>query len=151
MENNPEIPQEMYGKRWKIVNEEFGEIIPGAENEAQGTDGRENETSEEQEVVQTTYKVQANQSRKENSSLTTHRERLSREEHDNLTDYLRIGMLVDEARVAFQREVEMAELRQKIRDSKREEGCGSKRNANTTTIGATFSTRGRGRGGLTFN
>ena len=151
MENNPQIPEEMYGKWWKIVNEEFGEIIPGAENKAQGTDGRENETSEEQEVVQTTYKVQANQSRKENSSLTAQRERLSREENYNLTDYLRIGMSVDEARAAFQREVEMAELRQKIRDSKREEGRGSKRNANTTTIGATFSTRGRGRGGLTFN
>ena len=117
----------------------------------QKTDGRENETSQEQEVIETPSKTRANQSRKENSSLTTQRERLSREEHDNLTDYLRIGMSVDEARVAFQREVEMAELRQKIRDSKREEGRGSKKNANTTTIGATFSTRGRGRGGLTFN
>ena len=60
-------------------------------------------------------------------------------------------MSVKEARVAFQREVEMAELRQKIRDSKREENRASIRNANTTVIGSTFNARGRGRGGLTFN
>ena len=28
MENHPEIPAELYGKWWKIVNEEYGEIVP---------------------------------------------------------------------------------------------------------------------------
>ena len=45
----------------------------------------------------------------------------------------------------------MAELRQKIRESKREENHGAIRKNTKTTIGASYSARGRGRGGLTFN
>ena len=33
MENNPEVPPEFYGKWWKIINEEFGEIVQEKENE----------------------------------------------------------------------------------------------------------------------
>ena len=56
-------------------------------------------------------------------------------------------MSIKEAREAFKKELEMAELKQKIRDSKRSELRGQSR----TTIGATYNNRGGGRGGLSFN
>ena len=81
------------------------------------------------------------------NSTQTSTERLSRIESENLADYLRIGMSIKEAREAFKKELEMAELKQKIRDSKRSELRGQSR----TTIGATYNNRGGGRGGLSFN
>ena len=64
---------------------------------------------------------------------------------------MKIGMSIHEVREAFKKEVEMAELRQRIRDSKREENRGAIRNTNRTAIGASIGARGRGRGGLSFN
>ena len=77
------------------------------------------------------------------------RERLSREETDNLADYLRIGMSIKDARVAFQKEIEMAEIKQKIRESKRQEN--SYQSGSRTRIGDTTNSGRRGRGGLSFN
>ena len=47
-------------------------------------------------------------------------------------------MSIKEAREAFKKELEMAELKQKIRDSKRSELRGQSR----TKIGATYNNRG---------
>ena len=157
METYPEIPPEFYGKWWKVVNEEFGELIEDKDTQARtgGEDGSQ-AVEEEPEVVEQTVRPQTQMGNKQNSlpssrDIRTTTERLSRQENENLEDYLRIGMSVTEAREAFNKEVEMAELRQRIRDSKREESRGAIRNANRTTIGSSAGARGRGRGGLSFN
>ena len=155
MENNPEIPPEFYGKWWKIVNEEFGEIIQ--DNESRPQEEEEEQTLRVEE--ETEGRIQPNQNQtqtrtnqrqpRSDGGTRDSEDRLSKQETDNLADYLRIGMSITEAREAFKKEVEMAELRQKIRDSKRQENRGAIRNS--TTIGGSFSARGRGRGGLSFN
>ena len=139
MESNPEIPAKLYGKWWKIVNDEFGEII-------QEDGPRATET--EPEVTPTNYQ---NSSKSANNAPQNNvpRERLSREETDNLSDYLRIGMSINDARQAFHKEFEMAEIKQKIRESKRQEN--SYQSGSRTRIGDTTNSGRRGRGGLSFN
>ena len=44
---------------------------------------------------------------------------LSRKEGENLSDSLSLGMTIDDARAAFQKEIETAKLKQKIRENKR--------------------------------
>ena len=144
MENNPDIPPEYYGKWWKIVNEEFGEII---------TEGEENvpreQNTAEQDIQAPSNRTEQNPSESQTTRSTT--PKLTKDESDNLADYLGIGMSIDEAREAFQKEIQMAELRQKIRDSKRDGTRGGIGNTHRTTVGPTSSSRGKGRGGLTFN
>jgi hypothetical protein len=144
MENNPDIPPEYYGKWWKIVNEEFGEII---------TEGEENvpreQNTAEQDIQAPSNRTEQNPSESQTTRSTT--PKLTKDESDNLADYLGIGMSIDEAREAFQKEIQMAELRQKIRDSKRDGTRGGIGNTHRTTVGPTSSSRGSGRGGLTFN
>ena len=74
---------------------------------------------------------------------------LTREEEDNLADYLALGMTLTEAKQAFQREVEMAELRARVRENRRNINRGDINPSNRTQLGNT--NRGRGRGGLSFN
>jgi predicted metal-dependent hydrolase len=144
MENNPDIPPEFYGKWWKIVNEEFGEIIQESEEE---TPGQTDNQDEENQHSSNDPTPNSSSNQTKNSTEP----RITRDESENLADYLRIGMSIEEARNAFQKEIELAELRQKIRDSKREENRGAISSSSRTRIGPTTNTRGRGRGGLTFN
>ena len=144
MENNPDIPPEFYGKWWKIVNEEFGEIIQESEEE---TPGQTDNQDEENQHSSNDPTPNSSSNQPKNSTEP----RITRDESENLADYLRIGMSIEEARNAFQKEIELAELRQKIRDSKREENRGAISSSSRTRIGPTTNTRGRGRGGLTFN
>ena len=139
MESNPEIPAKLYGKWWKIVNDEFGEIIQ--EDGPQAT-----ETEPE---VTPTNNQNASESANDAPQNNVPRERLSRQETDNLSDYLRIGMSIADARQAFQKEIEMAEIKQKIRESKRQEN--SYQSGSRTRIGDTTNSGRRGRGGLSFN
>ena len=139
------------------MNEEFGELIEDKDTRArtEGEDGSQ-AVEEEPEVVDQNVNTQTQMGNNQSSlpssrDIRTTTQGLSRTENENLEDYLRIGMSVTEAREAFNKEVEMAELRQRIRDSKREESRGAIRNANRTTIGSSAGARGRGRGGLSFN
>ena len=50
--------------------------------------------------------------------------RLTREEEENLADYLNLGMSIDEAKEAFRVELEAAELRLKVRENKRARQAG---------------------------
>ena len=43
---------------------------------------------------------------------------MTQEEEYNLADYLALGMTLDEARESFKKEMEMAELRSRIRDNR---------------------------------
>ena len=73
--------------------------------------------------------------------------RLTREEEENLADYLNLGMSINEAKEAFRVELEAAELRLKVRENKRARQAGSIQLANRTRTGPSAS----GRVGLTFN
>jgi hypothetical protein len=155
MENNPDIPPDFYGKWWKIVNEEFGEIVPDNSDQLRDQEDHEQANTDNLEVADarpTAHRAESNpaptsDNRRQNQST---REQLSKEESDNLCDYLSIGMSISEARNAFQKEIEMAELKQRIRETKRNQLRGSIGNQNRTTIGNTQN-RGGGRGGLSFN
>ena len=60
-------------------------------------------------------------------------------------------MTIAEARAAFEKEVEMAEIRLRVGEKKRKENQGAPTFANLpTTSGRANSSRG-GRGGLSFN
>ena len=77
--------------------------------------------------------------------------KLSRQEEENLSEYLDLGMSIDEARDTFKKEIEMAELRAKICENQRNRNRGEIGSANRTQIGHSSSSRGTGRGGLAFN
>ena len=150
MENHPEVPPEFYGKWWKIINEEFGEIVQEKENENSETQNaeeeRENRSAGNSAPIMTNSDNSTSQTARQDG-----RERLSREENDNLADYLRIGMSLKEAREAFEKEIEMAELKQRIRESKRDHQRGMRGDGNRTTLGNTYGAGRGGRGGLSFN
>ena len=76
---------------------------------------------------------------------------LTRQEEENLADYLNLGMSVAEARQCFNKEVETAELRLRIRENKRSIQRGDIGGSSRTTIGNAQANSGRGRGGLSFN
>ena len=76
---------------------------------------------------------------------------LTREEEDNLSGFLEMGMSLNEARNHFQKEIEVAEMRQKMRENARMKERGSVEASQRTHCGLTSSTRGTGRGGLSFN
>ena len=180
MEANPDVPKEYYGRWWKIINEEFGEIVP---------DEEENEKSRDQQESCSNY-IESNmvQVRKDDSvqeknksleqaqrpNTGTFRNKdtetgeyshqkanqsevgqklyqLTKEEEENLSAYLGLGMSLNEARDQFKKEIEVAEMRQRIRDNTRLQNRGSVGAAHRTQIGPSTSTRGTGRGGLSFN
>ena len=142
MENHKDIPEELYGKWWKVVNEHFGEIIV-----------EENEDEMSQEVAES-HQAQQNRSQDQQqqpeatSSNQRGKERLSRVEEENISDYLKLGMSITEAREFLRKETEMAEIKMKICENKRAANRGA---INRTSIGPSTSNRGSGRGGLSFN
>ena len=142
MESQKDIPEELYGKWWKVVNEHYGEVI---------VEENEDETSEEvMESDQTQREQPQNLQQRQEAPRTTQREHqsLSRVEEENLSDYLKLGMSITEARDFLSKETEMAEIKMKIRENKRAANRGA---ISRTSIGPSSSIRGSGRGGLSFN
>ena len=76
---------------------------------------------------------------------------LMREEEDNLSSFLEMGMSLVEARNHFQKEIEVAEMRQKMQENAKMKERGSVGASLRTHFGPTSSARGTGRGGLSFN
>ena len=153
MESNPDVPQELYGKWWQAVNTEFGEIIQDQEENQEKTSLPETIPESNTETSSANHSSATINQRSSNNhnQASTLRSELTIEEEENLADYLRLGMSLTEARETFQKEVEMAEIRLKIRESKRNLQRGT-----ITTIGSSgLASRGngnvRGRGGLSFN
>ena len=145
MEKNRDIPSDLYGRWWDVINKEFGEIIE-EEQESNAPEGTVSESRPERETTERND----HERERERHQPERHPPRLSRQEEENLSDYLSLGMTISEARLAFQKEVESAELRQQIRDKKRAINRGSVEVINTTRYGPTTNSRG-GRGGLSFN
>ena len=143
MENHKEISQELYGKWWKVVNDHYGEIIE-EENDEDLAD--QPHQSNDHPATQQAPTIQ------QGSETTTRQsergEVLTKEEEDNLSDYLKLGMSIEEARDYLKKEIEMAEIKMRIRDNNRARNRGA---INRTSIGPSSSTTGSRRGGLTFN
>ena len=98
----------------------------------------------------TSYDNHRNQTQQQSQDQRQNR-KLTKEEEDNLADYLALGMTLEDAREAFKKEVEMAELRARVRENRRNNTRGDINPSNRTQIGNISTNRGRGRGGLSFN
>ena len=126
-------------------------------NETNQSNGQADETIDQRNVESITpndahQQPQGNQTNdlpsnsiRENKQAT----QLSKEEEDKLSVYLDLGMSINEAREHHKKELEVAELRMKIREHIRLKNSGSVEAANRTNIGPT--SRGTGRGGLSYN
>ena len=143
METHKEISQELYGKWWKVVNDHYGEIIE---------EGNEEELADQPELINSEPSNKQAPTTHQRSDTTSRqsegREKLTREEEDNLSDYLKLGMSIQEARDYLKKEIELAEIKMKIRENKRATNRGA---INRTSIGPSSSSTGSRRGGLTFN
>ena len=133
MERHREIPSDLYGRWWKVINDEFGPIIE---------DDEENEVQEQPPAQQHTRTFTETTRPKVNNPERT----LSNQEEENLSEYLSINMTISEARAAFEKEIESAELRQKIPKAKRAKERCSVASTSGTQIGRSTNNRG-----LTFN
>ena len=126
--------------------DEFGEIIPEGGNIEQTNEVPSTLEPPSANSESTSTHVDQNRTaRKQNIRSTEARP--TREEENNLSEYLSLGMSIKEAREAFKIEIEAAELRFRIRDNQRARQSGSIQTANRTRTGPSTS----GRGGLTFN
>ena len=166
MEKYPDIPPELYGRWWKAVNDEYGEIVNDTAEET-ATETNQNgdntlfasnvatqQSSQplQQEIVEKTgTRERPSSSLYPTNSLRNHepqQKTLSQREEENLSDYLDLGLTITEAREQFEIEQRAAEIRLKIRDNKRNQTRGS---VDATRRTATGMTSSRGRGGLSFN
>ena len=143
MENHKEISQELYGKWWKVVNDHSGEIID-EENEEEPASQPEPSNRQQADQQATTIQQRSDRATQQSKGGET----LTKDEEDNLSDYLKLGMSIEEARSYFKKEIEMAEIKMKIRDNNRARNRGA---INGTTVGPSSSSTGSRRGGLTFN
>ena len=188
MEYYQDIPDELYGKWLKVVNEEFGEIINvdsethiDASSANASSEERINANRDDQQTgpitqppnvaqlqpkpiqrkpafvskARPSHTINNPQERINNTqsqNITGARDHgLTRQEEENLADYLNLGMSITEARQCFNKEVETAELRLRIRENKRSIQRGDIGGSSRTTIGNAQANSGRGRGGLSFN
>ena len=175
MEENPDIPEKLYGRWWQAVTEEFGQMVSENDDQEGGQTEERTGSNLERQVERRSHEAEADQQRSsqlENSMRSQQqrqhqhkepeRERLSKQEEDDLSDYLEIGLSVDEAREMHRKEIELAEMKQRIRDNKRAANRGgiAASNIRTSERGAIArNARTRvgpwgmpaGRGGLSFN
>ena len=188
MEYYQDIPDELYGKWLKVVNEEFGEIINvdsethiDASSANASSEERINANHDDQQTgpimhppnvaqlqpkpiqrkpafvskARPSHTINNPQERINNTqsqNTTGARDHgLTRQEEENLADYLNLGMSITEARQCFNKEVETAELRLRIRENKRSIQRGDIGGSSRTTIGNAQANSGKGRGGLSFN
>ena len=78
-------------------------------------------------------------------------QRISKDEAEQLSDYLDLGLSISDAREVYKREIELAEMKKRIRDNKRaaNRGAISSTRSQTTRIGPLGTSSYRG--GLSFN
>ena len=103
------------------MNTEFGEIVQDQEESQETTSSPETIPESNTETSSANHSSATINQRSSNNrnQASTLRSELTIEEEDSLADYLRLGMSITEARETFQKEVEMAEIRLKICESKR--------------------------------
>ena len=166
MEHYQEIPNEIYGRWYQVINEEFGEIIQGQTEQNQTRIDEQSDVIPLTQNIPTTSTSRPAQSqiqkkqafvskRTQNATRpnTSRDERAaSRDEQESLADFLALGMSLAEARTMKQNEDKLATITQHAREMRREAERGaiaSRGNRSQTRVGPGSNT-GR-RGGLTFN
>ena len=158
MEENPDIPERLYGRWWQVVNEEFGqvtsEIDETEEVQETASDVRRPEHRIEEEtsygqVDKNQHHVSGNQAK---AVPTQKGQTLSRKEEEDLADYLGIGLSITEAREMRRKENELAEMKLRIRESKRavNRGAIETQSSRSETRVGPWGMPSR-RGGLSFN
>jgi hypothetical protein len=166
IENNPDIPEEMYGRWWQVVNEEFGPVVPETE-ERDGADGDIEEVVQTNQLrngsnqVERAEPIRRERLQDENASVRPKQSKsgpdvseknLTSREEEELADFLEVGLSVTEARIMRQKEEELAALKLKIRENKRavNRGAISRPTGNNETRVGPWGMPSR-RGGLSFN
>ena len=165
IEDNPDIPEEMYGRWWQVVNEEFGPVISETEERDRADDDIEevmqtnqlgNEPTQGEQTRRRPERLQDENSsvraKQSNSGPEIPERKLTSREEEELADFLDVGLSVTEARMMRQKEEELAALKLKIRENKRATNrgaiSGSTRNSETRIGPWGMPSR---RGGLNFN
>ena len=165
MDNHPEIPPEFYGRWKKVIDQEFGEVQPQLEphaerdpNWVEQEDDQPNQ-ADESSTRPSTELTSANPTQQSQPEPTRTRNlrpinRLSNEEEEELAEFLNFGMTVAEARETKAKEVQLAEIKQQMREHRRntERGAITSRGTRSgpTKLGPGAASRGRG-GALSFN
>ena len=171
-----DIPDEIYGRWYQVINEEFGEVVKQQDQDTanQPADSQQSEIAQQtQQTRQAKPSAQpqssviqkkmafvskrnqthgqsnaSTESTADNSTPTT----ITREEETSLADFLAVGLSLTEARSMKENEDRLAEIKFKARELKRqrERGALLSRGANSTTRFGPGSSSGR-RGGTSFN
>ena len=171
MDHYQEIPKEIYGRWYKVVNEEFGEVIQSQDNTAeQNTEDQQQPPTTEQSAqprsqpksstIQRKIAFVSNRNRiprddstsREVTSNQTPENTITREEETSLADFLAVGLSLTEARSMKENEDKLAAIKLQARELKRQtqRGAITSRGADRQTRLGPGSSTGR-RGGLTFN
>ena len=171
MDHYQEIPKEIYGRWYKVVNEEFGEVIqPQDKTTEQHTEDQQPPPTTEQSAqprsqpksstIQRKMAFVSNRNRtprddntsRESTSNQTTANAITREEETSLADFLAVGLSLTEARSMKENEDKLAAIKLQARELKRQtqRGAITSRGADRQTRLGPGSSTGR-RGGLTFN
>jgi hypothetical protein len=166
MEHYQSIPNEIYGRWYKVINDEFGEIIQEQVDQDDTRIDEQPTNTERDSETPTTSAITAPRSliqkkpafiskRTVNTTRTnpiSDAPTITREEQDNLADFLAVGMSLAEARTMKQNEDKLAAIKQQARELRRETERGAivSRGSQSQTRFGPGSHTGR-RGGLTFN
>ena len=155
MEKNPDLPKEIYGRWWKVVNDKFGEINANTDSSEQDNlnevlESYVNQNSEASNIGQTPTIQESDPTTQIPTKNRQKKAAMTAREEEELADYLDMGMSISEARDMYQKEVEVAEMRLQIRENKKKTLRGSVDVVNRARTG-TGSSSTRGRGGLAFN
>ena len=89
MEKYPEIPSEMYGRWWKVINDEFGEILKEGIEQPEENQSVQNPPTEVPERTETNINPHSHKQPNYGQS----RERLTKDEENNLADYLNVNTI----------------------------------------------------------
>ena len=166
MEHYQSIPNEIYGRWYKVINDEFGEIIQEqVDQDDTKIDEQPTNTERDSETPTTSTNaaprslIQKKPAFVSKRNVNTTRTNtvsdaptITREEQENLADFLAVGMSLAEARTMKQNEDKLAAIKQQARELRRETERGaivSRGSQSQTRLGPGSHT-GR-RGGLSFN
>ena len=172
MEHYQDIPNELYGRWYQVINEEFGEVIGGTDQAKSVEPQRTSDITEKESGPQASSssgrlptQIQRKPAfiskrtqpapRAATLSNPSHQQPnvTRQDEQDLLADFLAVGLSIEEARDMYQKETELAAIKMKAREIKRNINRGeiiSRGNNNRANIGPRGSGTGQ-RGGLSFN
>ena len=166
MEHYQTIPNEIYGRWYKVINDEFGEVIQeqAGEDDAMINEQPSNTQQDSQAPTVFTNETTGSLIKKKPAFIskrnvnTTRTNTMSgvttitRNEQDDLADFLSVGMSLAEARIMKQNEDKLAAVKLQARELRREKERGAiiPRGSQSQTRFGPGSHTGR-RGGQTFN